>query len=593
MICPRTLIACFILLGILAASPASADDPLLSRVGRVAIVDGTVAVRPAGGEWADSGVNDPVASAMSVRTPAQGRAALRIGAETIALAGSSELDLARLDPDATQIVLRQGRIGVRLAARTAGPLVHGAGVPEVDPARSFEIDIARGGVWLLTPGDYDITAGDERTPARIAVLDGRARFVGKGAGTASDTTIDTASDTALDTTIATGSATVLSGNDPVVATPDGAAGDDFVAWWRPPDAAGADTAAADRQAPHTLSTDITGYEALDRNGSWQTAPGYGAVWFPATAPGDWAPYRYGHWRWIAPWGWTWIDDMAWGFAPSHYGRWASIPQVDPLDPSDLGTVRWGWVPGAQVADPGRAPVYAPALVAFLGTAGVGLSYPDAVGPAVAWFPLAPGDIYWPGYTRDLDLIRRINQGTVADPSTIGPGINGEPPAEIVNGDYPNRRFASVVPRSVFLAGRPVAPALLRLPGQRLANAPLLPGSPQIAPAAQQASVVAPASGAATRLVARAAPGLARAMHTIAGILQRRARTAAARPVFIRSAQARAATLALSRHSPGWNAPPARPRVNAAASAATSGAAGASRTARPRLRLAAIHRTMAR
>jgi hypothetical protein len=381
-----------------------------------------------------------------------------------------------------------------------------------------------------------------------------------------------------------------------VATLDGAASDDFVAWWRPPDAGGADTAAADRQAPHTLSTEITGYEALAGNGSWQTAPGYGAVWFPATAPGDWAPYRYGHWRWVAPWGWTWIDDMAWGFAPSHYGRWASIPQVDPLDPSDLGTVRWGWVPGAQVADPVDAPVYAPALVAFLGTAGVGLSYPDAVGPAVAWFPLAPGDIYWPGYTKDLDLIRRINQGTVADPSTIGPGINGEPPAEIVNGDYPNRRFASVVPRSVFLAGRPVAPALLLLPGQRLANAPLLPGSPQIAPPAQHASVVAPASGAAARLAARTVPGLARAMHTIAGILQRRARTAAARPVFVRSAQARAATLALSRHSPGWNAPPARPRVNAAASAATSatsGAAGASRTARPRLRLAAIHRTMAR
>ena len=567
------MIRCFILLGVLAAEPASAEDSPLSRVGRVATVDGAAAIRPAGGEWADSGINDPVASAMSVRTPAQGRAVLRIGAETVALAGSSELDLARLDADATQIVLRQGRIGVRLAQ--LGP-------------RSFEIDIARGGVWLLTPGDYDITAGDERTPARIAVIDGRARFVGKGA----DTATGTASDTTIDTTIATGSATVLSGKDPVVATLDGTAGDDFIAWWRPPDAAGADTAAADRQAPHTLSTEITGYEALDGNGSWQTVEGYGAVWFPATAPGDWAPYRYGHWRWVAPWGWTWIDDMAWGFAPSHYGRWASIPQVDPLDPSDLGTVRWGWVPGAQIADPVDAPVYAPALVAFLGTAGVGLSYPDAVGPAVAWFPLAPGDIYWPGYTKDLDLIRRLNQGTVADPSTIGPGINGEPPAEIVNGDYPNRRFASVVPRSVFLAGRPVAPALLLLPGQRLANAPLLPGSPQIAPAAQHASVVAPTSGAATRLAARTAPGLARAMHTIAGILQRRARTAAARPVFVRSAQARAATLALSRHSPGWNAQPARPRVNAAASAATS-AAAASRAARPRLHLAAIHRTMAR
>jgi hypothetical protein len=567
----RTLISGFILLGCLTGSPASAEDAPLSRVGRVAIVEGTVAIRAAGGEWTDSGINDPVASAMSVRTPAKARAVLRIGAEMVALSGSSEIDLARLDSDVTQIVLRQGRIGVRLA--------------RLDPTRSIEIDISRGGVWLLTAGDYDITAGDERAPARIAVLDGRARFVGKGPGTASDTTIDT--------TIAAGSANVLSGNDPVAATHDGAAGDDFVAWWRPPNSAGADTAEAGRQVPHTLSTEITGHEALDGNGSWRTVAGYGAVWFPATAPGDWAPYRYGHWRWVAPWGWTWIDDMPWGFAPSHYGRWASIPQVDPLDPSDMGTVRWGWVPGAQVADPVHAPVYAPALVAFLGTAGVGLSYPDAVGPAVAWFPLAPGDIYWPGYTKDLDLIRRINEGAVAVFPTMDPGINGAPPAEIVNGDYPNRRFASAVPRSVFLAGRPVAPALLRLPEQRLANAPVLPGSPQIAPAAPHVTtVVASAPGAATRLAARAAPRLARAMHTIGGILRPRARTPAAlAALLVRSAQARAATLALSRHSPASNAQPARPRVITASSVTTS--AAASRIVRPRLHLAAIHRTMAR
>src|SRR5580765_1144200 len=244
MSCRRTLIRCLILLGCLAAAPASAEDPPLLRVGRVAVTDGPVAVRAAGGEWADSGVNGPVASAMSVRTPAQSRALLRIGAETVALAASSEIDLARLDSDATQIVLRQGRIGIRLA--------------RLDPARSIEIDIARGGVWLLTQGDYEITAGDERAPARIAVLGGRARFVGKRPGIASDS----ASDTTIDTTIATGSATVLSGNGQVTSTLDGAAADDFVAWWRPPHGAGANgagavTGAADRQAPHILSSDIT------------------------------------------------------------------------------------------------------------------------------------------------------------------------------------------------------------------------------------------------------------------------------------------------------------------------------------------------
>src|SRR5207245_4336970 len=143
-------------------------------------------------------------------------------------------------------------------------------------------------------------------------------------------------------------------------------------------------------------------------------------WFPNTVPDGWAPYRVGHWRWIAPWGWSWIDDMQWGFAPSHYGRWAVIAEADELDPSAPGSARWGWVPGMRVADP----VYAPALVAFLGTAGVGLSYPDATGPAVAWFPLAPGDIYWPGYTSDSDAIARLNESAVPDVATIEPGVNG-------------------------------------------------------------------------------------------------------------------------------------------------------------------------
>src|SRR5260370_16260567 len=167
-------------------------------------------------------------------------------------------------------------------------------------------------------------------------------------------------------------------------------------------------------ALHYVSAEMTGYEALDGSGSWERVAGYGAVWFPPTAADDWAPYRNGHWRCIAPWGWTWIDDMQWGFAPSHYGRWARVRQSDPLDPSDAGSERWGWVPGRLVAHP----VYVPAAVAFLGTAGVGLSYPDAVGPAVAWFPLAPGEAYWPGYTTDIDMIPRINDGPVPAFSAI-------------------------------------------------------------------------------------------------------------------------------------------------------------------------------
>ena len=127
------------------------------------------------------------------------------------------------------------------------------------------------------------------------------------------------------------------------------------------------------------------------------------------------------------------------------------------------------------------PVWAPALVAFLGTPGVGLSYADGPGPAVAWFPLAPGEIYWPSYTGDLDYIRAVNRENVADLSAIRIRRDGEPPAEIVNGHFANREFASVVPRPVFVAGQPAATALLTIPDQRLRNAPAIMGSPQIGP----------------------------------------------------------------------------------------------------------------
>ena len=44
--------------------------------------------------------------------------------------------------------------------------------------------------------------------------------------------------------------------------------------------------------------------------------------------------RYGHWVYIAPWGYTWVKDEPWGFSPFHDGRWVTVGGV------------WGWVPCA-------------------------------------------------------------------------------------------------------------------------------------------------------------------------------------------------------------------------------------------------------
>ncbi|HTT80505.1 MAG TPA: DUF6600 domain-containing protein [Stellaceae bacterium] len=469
------MLSSLLLAGIIAAPPAGAAPPA-PLVGRVAAVDGAVALRSPGGAWQGAEVNEPVAGAMSMRTAASGRAQLRVGADSVALASDSDLELGQLDAGTgLHLLLQRGRIGVVLST--------------ADPAHTIEIDTPHGQVWLQTAGDYDIAAGDAKAPGRLAVFAGRARFIGKGG----------------DTTVASGEAIPLGAADAVPTPLDGPAADDFVAWWRP--ATGAEAAASPALAH--VSADMTGYAALDGSGDWQTMSGSGAVWFPRTVPSGWAPYRFGHWRWMTPWGWTWIDDAAWGFAPSHYGRWARFPAPD-------GGDRWGWVPGLRVGDP----AFMPAVVAFLGTAGVGISYPDASGPAVGWFPLAPGEVYWPRYTTDPATIRRLNLGSVADVAAIGPTAAGAPPASVIDGSYRNRAFASVVPRAVFVGGKPVAAALVQLPKERLKNAPLLAGSPDISPAAPHAVAVASAAGrrkvaavAIKRVAAmRQAPGILRARH---------------------------------------------------------------------------------
>ena len=501
MIGRRFLICAALFLSLIGAAPGWADEAPPTRVGRVSLAEGNVAARHPAKDWADTVVNHPISAGMAVRTAPQGRAVLRIGAQAIALSGGTELDFAQLDESGTRIVLRRGRVGVRLATH--------------DASSSIEVQIPVGAVRLLTAGDYDIMAGHDGEPARLAVIDGRAEFAGKG----------------LEIALKAGSAAALRGNDPVTVSLHAAPSDDFVAWWRP-----ADRDDGEPLALRHVSAAMTGYETLDAHGSWDTVDRYGAVWFPRELPDGWAPFRQGHWRWIGAWGWTWIDDQPWGFGPSHYGRWVNLDG------------RWGWAPGNRVPHP----AYIPAVVAFLGTAGVGLSYPDAFSPAVAWFPLGPGEVYWPSYTNDLAVIRRLNADAVSDVSTIGPGINDDPPADVLTGEYRNRTFASVVPRPVFVASKPVAAALVELPERRLANAPLLPGSPQISPPVPRSAVLAAAVGQ------RVPPKVAKAMHTLARILKTRDAPSAAR----------AATPARSVGARAAGARPARNRVVGAPPRAT-------------------------
>ncbi|MBV9860808.1 MAG: hypothetical protein JO267_01535 [Alphaproteobacteria bacterium] len=449
----RLLIAGLIVLSTpLAARAQQAPE----RVGRVSWAAGAVAVRSPDGDWRPAVENYPVGPGMSVRTAAQGGAELRLGPMTLALSNATRLEVTSLDAAAAQFTLPEGRVGIDLR--------------RLDDAAGVAIALPHGRVSLLQPGQYDISAGTAQEPARVAVFTGSARFAGS----------------ALDITIDQGKTAMLSGADPVTAVVEPAAADSFVEWCRSRDVDETQLA-----APFHLSREMTGYEVLDAHGSWDSTTEYGVAWFPNDVPADWTPYRDGHWTWIAPWGWSWIADQPWGFAPAHFGRWARIGE------------RWGWVPGSFVAHP----AYAPAMVVFLGTPGIGLSVAEGPGPAVAWFALAPGEVYLPGYTHDLDAIRRLNSGPVADPQAIEIGADGQIPAAVLNGGFANRRYAIAVPRGVFVAGKPVAPALLQLPEQRLMEAPLLMGSPQIAAPAPRSALLRRAPAEIPQLPA-ARPALA-------------------------------------------------------------------------------------
>jgi len=227
-----------------------------------------------------------------------------------------------------------------------------------------------------------------------------------------------------------------------------------------------------------VSPEMTGVEDLDRYGRWEQDPEYGALWIPQNVSPGWAPYRVGHWVWISPWGWTWVDDAPWGFAPFHYGRWVSRGN------------EWCWTPGRYVA----RPVYAPALVAWIGGSGgsVAIQSRRHAPSTVGWFPLGPREVYVPGHRFTPRYMRHVNDNQVPNGFNYSPIIR-DPRSAVEHGRYRYRAVAhavTIVPRQVVERRQPVRPAIIGMHGRALPgsavprpDAPVMPGgrSPSIAP----------------------------------------------------------------------------------------------------------------
>jgi hypothetical protein len=174
----------------------------------------------------------------------------------------------------------------------------------------------------------------------------------------------------------------------------------------------------------------------------------------------WVPYRFGHWVYIGPWGWTWVEDEPWGFAPFHYGRWAFVNSG------------WFWVPGPVVA----RPVWAPALVAFVG-GGSGFHFSAGVG--VGWFPLAPGEVYVPGYHVSRTYVNNVNiTNTTVNVTRVTNVYNTvivNRGTTINNITYVNQRVTNgvtVVSHEAFVNARPVSQNIMRVEAREVVAAPV-------------------------------------------------------------------------------------------------------------------------
>jgi FecR protein len=410
-------------------SQGPAQDPP-GRVARLSYSVGSVSFQPGGeGDWVEAVANRPLTTGDNLWADKDSRAELQTGSTSIRMDSETSVTFLDLDDRTTQLKLSQGSIIVR--------------VRHLDDEDHFEIDTPNLAFQIQRTGEYRIDVNADGTETDARVWNGRGEATGGG-----NSYIVVANQLAR----FTGTDQL---NHEIDQIPNRDDFDNF-AFQR-------DEREDHAEANNYISPEMTGAADLDEYGHWHYAADYGPVWTPvAVAPG-WAPYRYGHWVWVAPWGWTWVEDEPWGFAPFHYGRWAFVESS------------WCWVPGPVYV----RPVYAPALVAFVG--GGGFSAGVGIGAGVAWFPLAPREVYVPWYRTSPRYVNNVNitntrvnvtQVTNVYNTTI---INNNT-TNVTRVNYVNQHVnngVTVVSHDTFVNARPVQGNLTRVNSREMENAPVV------------------------------------------------------------------------------------------------------------------------
>jgi hypothetical protein len=468
------------------------DPP--SRVARLNFMQGSVSFQPAGeDDWIQADPNRPLTTGDNIWADQNSRGELHIGATSIRLSSETGISFLNLDDRTVQLQLAQGTIEVHLRA--------------LEPGNAFEIDTPNLAFTLVSSGEYRIETDPDGNSTVIIVREGEGQVTGGGE------TYD----------LPAGQRYIFNGTDQLSYDAQPAPGfDDFENW-----AQSRDQFENNSQSARYVSRDIDGYYDLDQYGQWQNDPDNGPMWIPNGVAVGWAPYHYGHWVWVGPWGWTWVEDEPWGFAPFHYGRWAYVRGY------------WGWVPGPVVV----RPVYAPAVVGFVGGGGFSVAVGFGGGFAgVAWFPLGPRDVYVPAYRCSPRYMQYVNvtntrvvnvtQVTNVYNTVI---VNRNVTVNRINYTYANNAAAvTAVSRETFVSARPVAASSVRVTTEQLQTARVTEAAPLAPTRASYVSSTAKVANAKPKVafsqrqvVARLSPPAPPASHAAPRIVKAEAPARAA------------------------------------------------------------------
>jgi hypothetical protein len=446
---------------------ANTQDPP-GRVARLNYMDGSVSFQPGGeNDWVTAVLNRPLVTGDNLWADENSKAEVHIGSTALRLGPKTGITLLEVSDRAAQIRLAQGSLVVR--------------VRHMDDEDTYEVDTPNIAFTISQPGEYRLDVDPDGGRTDITVWNGRGEVTGGGSSY----------------TVVAGQRATFTGTDQLnYELGQVPREDEFESW-----AFARDDREDHADSANYVSREMTGYEDLDEYGDWSYVAGYGTCWHPRAVVGGWAPYRFGHWAWVGPWGWTWVEDEPWGFAPFHYGRWA------------FAGAGWFWVPGPVVV----RPIYAPALVAWVG-GGPGFGFSFSFGAGVGWFPLAPGEVFIPGYRVSRFYVNNVNiTNTRVDVTRVTNVYNSvviNRNTTVNNITYVNRNVnggVTVVSRDTFVNARPVARNAQPVSAKEIQAAPVShaaavePGRQSVLGAGRPVADKPPAVVTSRQVVARRTP----------------------------------------------------------------------------------------